>query len=72
MVGRGSLVAAALLTLLNYAVLTCFDQLAFSSLGLRVSRWRVGIVSFLGYAVSNCVSPAIVSGSAVRYRYYSR
>jgi phosphatidylglycerol lysyltransferase len=71
-VGRGSLVAAALLTLLNYAVLTCFDQLAFSSLGLRASRWRVGIVSFLGYAVSNCVSPAIVSGSAVRYRYYSR
>ena len=72
MIGPGSLVAAALLTLLNYLVLTCFDQLAFVSLGLRGSRWRIGIVSFLGYAVSNCVSPAIVSGSAVRYRYYSR
>ena len=67
-----SLVAASLLTLLNFALLTCFDQLAFRSLGLRVARWRIGVVSFLGYAISNCVGPAAVVGSAVRYRYYSR
>jgi len=67
-----SIVAASLLTLLNFALLTCFDQLAFRSLGLRVARWRIGVVSFLGYAISNCVGPAAVVGSAVRYRYYSR
>jgi phosphatidylglycerol lysyltransferase len=69
---RGSITAAVLLTILNYLVLTGFDQLAFTALGLQARRWRIGLASFLGYAVSNNVGFAFVSGSTVRYRFYSR
>ena len=67
-----AILIAGMLTLLNYAVLTCFDQLAFSTLGIRAARWRVAVVAFISYAVSNTVGWSILSGSSVRYRYYSR
>jgi phosphatidylglycerol lysyltransferase len=63
---------AGLLTLLNFAVLTCFDQLAFRHIGRRPRAAAVALTSFIAYAVSNAVGFAIVSGAAVRYRFYSR
>jgi phosphatidylglycerol lysyltransferase len=63
---------AGLLTLLNFAVLTCFDQLAFRHIGQRPRPAQVALTSFIAYAVSNAVGFAIVSGAAVRYRFYSR
>jgi len=63
---------AGLLTLLNFAVLTCFDQLAFRHIGRRPRLAPVALTSFIAYAVSNAVGFALVSGAAVRYRFYSR
>jgi phosphatidylglycerol lysyltransferase len=68
----GRIRAASLLTLLNFAVLTCFDQLAFQHIGRRPRVLPVALTSFIAYAVSNAVGFALVSGAAVRYRFYSR
>jgi phosphatidylglycerol lysyltransferase len=66
------ILAASLLTLLNFAVLSCFDQLAFRYIGRRPRLAPVALTSFIAYAVSNAVGFALVSGAAVRYRFYSR
>ena len=68
----GRIWAAGLLTVLNFAVLTCFDQLAFRHIGRRPRVAAVALTSFIAYAVSNAVGFALVSGAAVRYRFYSR
>src|SRR5262245_30682636 len=68
------LLAAILLTGLNYIVLTGYDLLAFESLGrpLPRGRRRIAGVSFLAYAIANSVGFAMLSGTSVRYRFYSR
>ena len=66
------LAAALLLTVLNYAVLTTYDLLAFASIGRRLAPWRIGVASFLAYAVANNVGFAMLSGASIRYRFYSR
>ena len=63
---------AALLTAVNYGVLTGYDFLAFAYVGKRLPWRRVVIVSFLAYAISNNVGFAMVSGASVRYRFYTR
>jgi phosphatidylglycerol lysyltransferase len=68
-----SLLAAALaLTVLNYAVLTGYDFIAFAYIGKRLARARVAMTSFIAYAVANNVGFAMLSGASVRYRFYSR
>jgi phosphatidylglycerol lysyltransferase len=63
---------AILLTASNYLVLTLHDWLALRYAGLRLP-WRLaGLASFVGYAVSNNVGFALVSGTSARYRFYSR
>src|SRR5262245_15788532 len=57
---------------INYAVLTGYDILAFSYLGHPLSRWRIALASFVGYAISNNLGFAVLSGATVRYRFYSR
>ena len=63
---------AAALTLVDYAVLTGYDQLAFIYLERAFPRWQIGIASFVGYAISNSMGFALLSGAAARYRFYSR
>ena len=63
---------AAALTLVDYAVLTGYDQLAFIYLERTFPRWQIGIASFVGYAISNNLGLALLSGAAARYRFYSR
>jgi phosphatidylglycerol lysyltransferase len=63
---------AFLVTALNYVILTGFDLLAFEYIGKRVHGWKVALASFTGYAVSNSVGFALISGTSVRYRFYSR
>ncbi|MGE0393761.1 MAG: lysylphosphatidylglycerol synthase domain-containing protein [Vicinamibacterales bacterium] len=63
---------AAALVALNYFVLTFHDQLAVRYIGRRLSWWRVGATSFLGFAVSNSVGFGVFSGATVRFRFYSR
>ncbi len=66
------LLAALVLTFLNYAVLSGYDLLAFAYIANPLSRWRVAGASLLAYAVSNSVGFAMFSGAAVRYRFYTR
>ena len=66
------ILAALVLTVLNYAALTGYDLLAFAYIENPLSRWRVAGASFLAYAVANSVGFAMFSGAAVRYRFYTR
>src|SRR5262245_42552078 len=66
------LALALLLTVLNYAVLTGYDFLAFAYIGRRLSWDRIVLASFLAYAIANNIGFAMLSGASVRYRFYTR
>lgn len=66
------LVLAIVLTVINYAVLTGYDFLAFAYIGRKLSAIRIALASFLAYAIANNVGFAMLSGASVRYRFYSR
>jgi phosphatidylglycerol lysyltransferase len=66
------LLLAVFLTVVNYAVLTGYDFLAFAYIGRRLPWRRVVMTSFLAYAISNNVGFAMLSGASVRYRFYTR
>ena len=66
------LLAAALLTAVNYLVLTTYDLLAFAYIRKTMARGRILVASFLSYAISNNVGFAMLSGASVRYRFYTR
>ena len=67
-----ALLAAVILTGLNYAALTMYDFIAFAYIGKTLPRWRVAGASVLAYAVANNVGFAMLSGASVRYRFYTR
>ena len=69
---RRRLALAIALTVVNYAVLTGYDQLAFAYIGKALPRARIVLTSFLAYAISNNVGLAMLSGASVRYRFYTR
>src|SRR6476646_8844209 len=64
----GRLVVALLLTVLNYAVLTGYDFIAFAYIGKQLSWPKIAITSFLAYAIANNIGFAMLSGASVRYR----
>jgi phosphatidylglycerol lysyltransferase len=63
---------ALALTVLNYAVLTAYDVLAFVYIRKPIARARVMLASFVAYAVANNVGFSMLSGASVRYRFYTR
>jgi len=63
---------ALVLTALNYAVLACYDLVAFANVGRKLKTARVALASSLAYAVANSVGFAVLSGASVRYRLYAR
>jgi phosphatidylglycerol lysyltransferase len=69
---RQRIVLALLFVCLNYLTLTGYDQLALVYIGRKIARWKVMFTSLVGYAVSNTVGFSIISGTSVRYRFYSR
>ena len=66
------LVWAVILTFANYLTLTGYDLMAFATIGRRLSRTRILAASLLAYAISNSVGFAMLSGAAVRHRFYTR
>ena len=68
----GRVLLALLLTALNYLVLTGYDQLAVAYAGLRLHRGRVALAGFVSYAISNNLGFGMLSGAAVRFRFYTR
>lgn len=58
------------LTFLNYIALTGYDALALQYIRHRLPYSKTALVSVISYAVSNSVGFALLSGSAIRYRFY--
>ncbi len=63
---------ALLLTAANYLVLTGYDLLAFAWVGRRLRRSWIALAGFVSYAVSNSLGFGMLSGAAVRFRFYTR
>jgi phosphatidylglycerol lysyltransferase len=69
---RSALAWALVLCAANYLMMTGFDLLAFRYVRSAVPAWKVAVASVTGYAVSNTVGFALISGTSVRYRFYTR
>ena len=63
---------AAVSTLIAYAALAWYDQIALLHLGVRHISWLfVSLCSFTTYALSHNIGASVFSGAMVRYRAYS-
>ena len=59
------------LTIAGYLLLTAYDWVALRHLGKTLPVWQVLLAGFTSFAVSNNAGHALVSGGALRYRFYS-
>jgi uncharacterized membrane protein YbhN (UPF0104 family) len=66
-----TLILALGLTLLNYGFLTGYDTLAGWFVHHRLPYRKTALVATVSYAISNSVGLALLSGSAIRYRFYA-
>ncbi|HEX4506415.1 MAG TPA: bifunctional lysylphosphatidylglycerol flippase/synthetase MprF [Alphaproteobacteria bacterium] len=55
----------------SYWVLTFYDVSALRYVGIRLPYKLVSFASFTGYAISNNIGFALISGGSVRFRLYS-
>ncbi len=69
---RLNLVYAGLASFLGYIALSTYDYLALKYIKKKMQAWKWILTGFIGFSVSNNAGHAIVSGGAVRYRFYSR
>lgn len=58
-------------TFINYFVLTFYDAIVLQLLGRKVDSAYMALTAFLSYAFSNTLGFSVLSGGAVRYRFYS-
>lgn len=59
-------------SLLGYIALSSYDYLALKYIGRTLETWKWVFVGFIGFSISNNAGHAIVSGGAIRYRFYTR
>jgi phosphatidylglycerol lysyltransferase len=59
------------LTLLSYAILTCYDRLALTYVRHPLGAGKASLASFISYAFSNSIGLALLTGGSIRYRLYS-
>lgn len=64
-------ILAALGTVMAYAALAWYDQIALKHLGRRLGMVFISMVSFTTYALSHTIGASVFSGAVVRYRAYS-
>lgn len=62
---------AVLLTLVSYLLLTLYDYLAIRELRSRLSYQQVAPVSFLAFTFSNTIGFSLLTGTSIRYKFYS-
>lgn len=67
-----NLVYALVASFTGYIALSTYDYLALKYIKKKLSAWKWILTGFIGFSVSNNAGHAIVSGGAVRYRFYSR
>jgi phosphatidylglycerol lysyltransferase len=70
-VPAGAIVFALLFTLLNYVVLSFYEIEGFQYIKHPMAWRKIGLASFIAFAFSNNVGFYSISGSAVRFRFYS-
>lgn len=63
---------ALIASFLGYIALSTYDYLALKYINKKIETWKWVLTGFIGFSVSNNAGHAIVSGGAVRYRFYSR
>ncbi len=68
----GALLLSLGLTVLNYAVLTLYDVLSLRYARRHLSYGKAATVAIVGYALSNNIGFSVLSGAAIRYRFYGR
>lgn len=66
-----ALAGAIALTALNYAFLTGYDTLAARFVRQPLPYTKTALVAAISYGISNSVGLALLSGSAIRYRFYT-
>lgn len=67
-----NLILACISSFLGYVALSSYDYLAIKYIKKKLECWKWILVGFLGFAVSNNAGHAVISGGAVRYRFYTR
>ena len=67
-----NLLYALLASFVGYIALSTYDYLALKYIKTKLASWKWILTGFIGFSVSNNAGHAIVSGGAVRYRFYSR
>ncbi len=65
------LVLGIVLTGLNYLVLSFYDWLGLRYAGQKISIPKLIMASSISYAISNNTGHALISGTSVRYRFYT-
>jgi phosphatidylglycerol lysyltransferase len=66
-----ALMAALVLTFLDYAALTGYDALALRFIGRPLSYGKTALASFVGYAFGHNMGFSFLSGGGARLRVYS-
>ncbi|TQV63354.1 MAG: bifunctional lysylphosphatidylglycerol flippase/synthetase MprF [Halothiobacillaceae bacterium] len=67
---QGSLLLSVLFMALSFMFMIGYDASALRYIGKRLPFRTVALASFTGYAFSNTIGMALVSGTSVRYRIY--
>jgi uncharacterized membrane protein YbhN (UPF0104 family) len=67
---RSRVALALLATILSYLALSAQDILGLKYLGVRLPVLRAGLAGFAGFAFANSLPFAVVTGGAVRSRFY--
>ena len=71
----GRVLQAVFLTACGYLALTFYDVLAFRSIGkplaYPLAYPKIALASFIGYAFSNALGLPLLTGTPVRYRFYT-
>ncbi|MEH1906120.1 lysylphosphatidylglycerol synthase domain-containing protein [Nostoc sp.] len=62
---------AVWLTALGYLVMIGYDILGFSYINRSLSWNKIALTSFISSAFTNTIGFALLTGSAIRYRFYS-
>jgi phosphatidylglycerol lysyltransferase len=57
-------------TFITYLILSVYDFLAVRYLALDISKWKVGLISFVAFAFGNAIGMANLASSSVRLRMY--
>lgn len=60
------------LTALSYLVMVAYDILGFRYIGCSLSWNKIAFTNFISAAFTSTIGFALLTGSAIRYRFYSR